>query len=104
MALVLSRKKGEAIRIGPSITITLGETRGSYTEILIDAPRSVPVWRAEIQNFHAGGDSGDDICGGGVSARTDDSASNAVSVDTEYRAQDQSDNRRKARGRRGRGC
>ena len=100
MPLVLSRKQGEAIRIGPNITITLGETRGSYTEILIDAPRAVPVWRAEIQNFHTGGDD-DDVCGGGVSARADNSASNAVSVDTEHRAQDQSDNRRKARGRRG---
>lgn len=59
MPLVLSRKQGESIRIGSDITITLGETRGSYTEILIDAPRAVPVWRAEIQNFHAGGD-GDD--------------------------------------------
>lgn len=100
MPLVLSRKQGEAIRIGPNITITLGETRGSYTEILIDAPRSVPIWRAEIANFHAG-DDGDDICSSGVSARADNSASNAVSVDTEHRAQDQSDNRRKARGRRG---
>ena len=68
MPLVLSRKQGESIRIGPNITITLGETRGSYTEILIDAPRAVPVWRAEIENFHAGGDD-DGICGGGVSAR-----------------------------------
>ena len=61
MPLVLSRKQGEAIRIGPNITITLGETRGSYTEILIDAPRSVPVWRAEIENFHAGGDNGNSL-------------------------------------------
>ena len=100
MALTIKRKKGEAIRIGPHITVTIGVTRGSYTAIHIDAPKSLPVWRAEIENFHAGGD-GDDICGSGVSARANDSASDAVSVDTEHRAQNQSDNRRKARGRRG---
>jgi sRNA-binding carbon storage regulator CsrA len=102
MALTIKRKEGQAIRIGPHITVTLGKTRGSHTAIHIEAPRSVPVWRAEVEDFHAGGDDdGDDICGGGVSARTDDSASDAVSVDTEHRAQDPSDNRRKACSRRG---
>ena len=76
MALVINRRQGQAIRIGPNITITLGETRGSYTEILIDAPRSVPVWRAEIENFHAGGN--DNVSGGGLPTRADDSASNGV--------------------------
>jgi len=59
MALTIKRKEGQAIRIGPHITVTLGKTRGSHTAIHIEAPRSVPVWRAEIQDFHAGGH-GDD--------------------------------------------
>ena len=87
MALVISRRQGQAIRIGPNITITLGETRGSYTEILIDAPRAVPVWRAEIENFHAGGDGGD-ICGGGVPARAGSSVEDGVSVTADNRASD----------------
>jgi len=101
MALTIKRKEGQAIRIGPHITVTLGRTRGSHTAIHIEAPRSVPVWRGEVDNFHAGGD-GDGVCSGGVPARADDSASNAVSVDTEHRAQDQGDNRRKSRQARGR--
>jgi sRNA-binding carbon storage regulator CsrA len=59
MALTIKRKEGQSIRIGPHITVTLGKTRGSHTAIHIEAPRSVPVWRAEIQDFHAGGH-GDD--------------------------------------------
>ena len=59
MALTIKRKEGQAIRIGPHITVTLGKTRGSHTAIHIEAPRSVPVWRGEIEDFHAGGD-GDD--------------------------------------------
>lgn len=59
MALTIKRKEGQAIRIGPNITVTLGKTRGSHTAIHIEAPRSVPVWRGEIEDFHAGGD-GDD--------------------------------------------
>jgi len=92
MALVINRRQGQAIRIGPNITITLGETRGSYTEILIDAPRAVPVWRAEIENFHAGGDD-DDNRGSGVSARADDSVEHGVSVIADNRTSDQGDNR-----------
>lgn len=56
MALTIKRKEGQAIHIGPSITVTLGKTRGSHTAIHIEAPRSVPVWRAEVEDFHAGGD------------------------------------------------
>lgn len=84
MALVMKRKRGEAIRIGPHITVTIGETRGSYTAIHIDAPKSLPVWRAEIENFHAGGD--DDVRGGSLSASADDSASDGVPGSTGHRA------------------
>lgn len=84
MALALKRKRGEAIRIGPNITITIGETRGSYTAIHVDAPKSLPVWRAEIENFHAGGDG--DVSGGSLQAPADDSASDGVSGSADDRA------------------
>lgn len=84
MALVIKRKKGEAIRIGPHITVTIGQTRGSYTAIHVDAPKTLPVWRAEIQNFHAGGN--DDVRGGGLQAPADDSASDGVPGSTDDRA------------------
>ena len=53
MALALSRKQGQAIRIGADIVVTIGETRGSYTTVLIDAPRDVPVARIEGEKGNA---------------------------------------------------
>lgn len=47
MALALKRKPGEAIRIGENIVVTIGETRGSYTTVLVDAPKDVPVARIQ---------------------------------------------------------
>ena len=47
MALALSRKRGEAIKIGENIVVTIGETRGSYTKVLIDAPKDISVARIE---------------------------------------------------------
>ena len=47
MALALKRKAGEAIRIGENIVVTIGETRGSYTTVLVDAPKDIPVARIE---------------------------------------------------------
>ena len=47
MALALKRKAGEAIRIGDNIVVTIGETRGSYTTVLVDAPREIPIQRIE---------------------------------------------------------
>ena len=46
--LVLSRKPGEAIRIGDDIEISIIEVRGDTVRIGIDAPRSVPVFRKEL--------------------------------------------------------
>ena len=46
--LVLSRKPGEAIRIGEDIEISIIEVRGDTVRIGIDAPRSVPVFRKEL--------------------------------------------------------
>ncbi|NCC85023.1 MAG: carbon storage regulator [Clostridia bacterium] len=46
--LVLSRKPGEAIRIGDDIEISIVEVRGDTVRIGINAPRSVPVFRQEL--------------------------------------------------------
>ena len=47
MALALKRRPGEAIRIGENIVVTIGETRGSYTTVLVEAPREISVARIE---------------------------------------------------------
>lgn len=46
--LVLTRKAGEAIRIGDNITVTLLEIKGNQVRIGIDAPNSVMVHRHEV--------------------------------------------------------
>jgi carbon storage regulator CsrA len=53
VALALKRKAGEAIRIGDNIVVTIGETRGSYTTVLVDAPREIPIQRIEGEINHA---------------------------------------------------
>jgi len=47
MALALKRRPGEAIKIGENIVVTIGETRGSYTTVLVEAPKDIPVARIE---------------------------------------------------------
>lgn len=49
--LVLSRHKGERIKIGDNITITVVEIRGDRVRLGIDAPVEVPVHREEVYNF-----------------------------------------------------
>ncbi|NCC62685.1 MAG: carbon storage regulator [Verrucomicrobiae bacterium] len=46
--LVLSRKPGEAIRIGDDIEISIVEVRGDTVRIGINAPRTILVYRREI--------------------------------------------------------
>lgn len=46
--LVLSRKPGEALRIGDDVEITVVEVKGDMVRIGIDAPRNVQVWRKEL--------------------------------------------------------
>ena len=53
MALALKRKPGEAIQIGENIVVTIGETRGSYTTVLIDAPKNISVARIEGERDNA---------------------------------------------------
>ena len=46
--LVLTRKKGERILIGDDIVVTLIDIRGDGVRIGFDAPRGVPIKRAEV--------------------------------------------------------
>ncbi len=46
--LVLTRRIGETIRIGPHIVVTILGVNGSQVRIGIDAPKNVEVHREEI--------------------------------------------------------
>ncbi|OQX20162.1 MAG: carbon storage regulator [Desulfobulbaceae bacterium A2] len=46
--LVLTRKAGEGIMIGDSITIKVVEFKGGGVRIGIDAPENVKIYRQEI--------------------------------------------------------
>ncbi len=46
--LVLTRKKGESIRIGDGIIIKVLENSGKQVKIGIEVAREVPVYREEI--------------------------------------------------------
>jgi carbon storage regulator len=46
--LILSRRIGETIRIGPDIVVTVLGVKGSQVRIGVDAPKEVEVHREEI--------------------------------------------------------
>jgi carbon storage regulator len=46
--LILSRRVGEIIRIGPHIVVTVLGVNGSQVRLGIDAPRDVAVHREEV--------------------------------------------------------
>ena len=46
--LVLTRKSGQAIRIGETVTITVVQLARNRVRIGIEAPSTVPVHRGEI--------------------------------------------------------
>ncbi|WP_409295724.1 carbon storage regulator CsrA [Peribacillus sp. SCS-26] len=46
--LILTRKKGESIQIGPDIEIKIVAVSGDQIKIGIDAPKNVDVFRKEI--------------------------------------------------------
>lgn len=46
--LILTRKSGEGIRIGDSITLRIIEVRGNQVRLGIEAPKNVSVHREEI--------------------------------------------------------
>lgn len=46
--LVLSRKKGESLKIGDNVTITILECDGDRVSIGIDAPKEIRIIRGEL--------------------------------------------------------
>ena len=49
--LVLSRKTNEAICIGPNMYVTVLAIQGAKVRLGIEAPRDVPIRRAELQEW-----------------------------------------------------
>jgi len=48
--LVLTRKVGQSIVIGDNVEIMVVEVRGDQVRLGIEAPRTIPVHRKEVQN------------------------------------------------------
>jgi carbon storage regulator len=46
--LILTRRVGEIIRIGPDVVVTVLGVNGSHVRIGVDAPKDVAVHREEI--------------------------------------------------------
>lgn len=46
--LVLSRKRGERIVIGPHVELTIVDIRGNTVRLGVDAPRDVSIHRQEV--------------------------------------------------------
>ena len=46
--LILTRRVGEALKLGEDITVTVQGVRGNQVRIGIDAPKSVAIQREEI--------------------------------------------------------
>lgn len=46
--LVLTRKMGSTLMIGDEITVTVTSIEGNGVEIGINAPRNIPIHRAEL--------------------------------------------------------
>ena len=70
--LIITRRVGEVLNIGPNITVMIKEVQGKQVKIAISAPRSVAISRAELEleltTITVGGESpneGEDGIGGG---------------------------------------
>jgi carbon storage regulator len=46
--LVLTRKLGEVIRVGDSVTVRVLEVKGNQVRLGVDAPADVRIYREEI--------------------------------------------------------
>ena len=49
--LILTRRVGEAMKLGEDITVTVLGVRGNQVRIGIDAPKSVAIQREEIYSI-----------------------------------------------------
>ena len=47
MGLAIRRKRGQKIKIGDNIVITIGEIRGDIVQVVLDAPREIRIQRGE---------------------------------------------------------
>lgn len=45
--LAIRRKSGQSVRVGPDVTVTVVEVRGSYALLAFDAPRDVKISRID---------------------------------------------------------
>ena len=50
MMLILTRKEGQTLTIGDSISVTVTQIRGKQVRIGIDAPKDVPIHREEAKD------------------------------------------------------
>ena len=48
--LVLTRKSGEGITIGPHVRVVVLEVKGGQVRLGVEAPRSIEVHRDEVYN------------------------------------------------------
>ena len=46
--LTLTRKVGDAVRIGEEIRVTVKQVKGRQVRLVIEAPRTIPVFREEV--------------------------------------------------------
>lgn len=63
--LVLSRRKGESIKIGNDITIEVTRVEGNRVKLAVSAPLDVRILRTELLDRKQGDDDGLSTDGGG---------------------------------------
>ena len=51
--LILTRRVGESIRIGDDVSISVLRIKGNQVRIGVDAPKSLPVRREELEQRDA---------------------------------------------------
>jgi carbon storage regulator len=57
--LVLTRKLGEVIRVGDSVTVRVLEVKGNHVRLGVEAPADVRIYREEVYRAIREGDPGE---------------------------------------------
>jgi carbon storage regulator len=73
--LILTRRVGEAVKIGDDVTITVLRIKGNQVRIGVDAPKSLPVRRDELDQRDAAAEARSHESTPGVAATTKPGAS-----------------------------